>query len=85
MTPTLRSLVSAAALAMLALPAAAQTATPAPAESAPAPEAVAAADAVAALFDDPKLAESMRRLALARAARDARKQPPFSHDRKATP
>ena len=36
MTPTLRSLVSAAALAMLALPAAAQTATPAPAEAAPA-------------------------------------------------
>lgn len=36
------------------------------------PEAIAAADAVAARFDDPKLAASMRRLALARAARSAK-------------
>ena len=37
------------------------------------PEAAAAAEAVAARFDDPKLADSMRRLALARAARAARR------------
>lgn len=51
----------------------------------PAPDAVAAADAVAARFDDPRLAESMRRLALARAAHDAQKRAMFSQDRKATP
>lgn len=37
------------------------------------PEVAAAAEAVAARFDDPKLADSMRRLALARAARAARR------------
>lgn len=41
MTPTLRSLISAAALAALALPVAAQTTAPAPAETAPAAEAQA--------------------------------------------
>jgi len=51
----------------------------------PPPEAIAAADEVAARFDDPRLAESMRRLALARAARNAQKRTMFSHDRKATP
>lgn len=43
MTPTLRSLVSAAAFATLALSAAAQTATPAPADAAPAAAAQAMA------------------------------------------
>lgn len=47
---------------------------------APLPEVVASAEAVAARFDDPKLADSMRRLALARAARDTRKRPLFSQD-----
>ena len=46
----------------------------------PAPEVVARAEEVAARFEDPKLADSMRRLALARAARDTRKRPPFSQD-----
>lgn len=46
----------------------------------PAPEVVAQAEEVAARFDDPKLADSMRRLALARASRDMRKRPPFSQD-----
>lgn len=41
MTPTLRSLISAAALAALALPVAAQTTAPAPAETAPSAEAQA--------------------------------------------
>lgn len=46
-----------------------------PAEPPPSPpEAIAAADQVAAQFDDPRLADSMRRLALARAARDAQKR-----------
>lgn len=55
---------------------------PAPPQAppAPAPEAVARAEEVAARFDDPKLADSMRRLALARVARDMRKRPPFSQD-----
>ncbi|WP_370576473.1 DUF721 domain-containing protein [Paracoccus sp. MC1854] len=52
-------------------------------DSPPPPEAIAAADEVAARFDDPRLAESMRRLVLARAAQDARKRAMFSHDRKA--
>lgn len=58
---------------------------PAPpaAPPAPPPDAIAAADAVAARFDDPRLAESMRRLALARAAHEAQKKAMFSHDRKA--
>lgn len=47
---------------------------------APAPEIVARAEEVASRFEDPKLADSMRRLALARAARDTRKRPPFSQD-----
>lgn len=64
----------------------AQFRPPPPAKpSLPPPEAVAAADAVAARFNDPRLAESMRRLALARAAQDARKRAMFSHDRKANP
>lgn len=51
----------------------------------PPPQAIAAAEEVAARFDDPRLAESMRQLALARAARDAQKRAKFSQDRKATP
>lgn len=47
---------------------------------APPPEAVATAEAVAARFDDPGLADSMRRLALARAARDSRRRTLFSQD-----
>lgn len=46
---------------------------PAPCAAPLPPEAAAAAEAVAARFDDPKLADSMRRLALARAARAARR------------
>lgn len=51
----------------------------------PSPEALAAADEVAARFDDPRLADSMRRMALARAARESQKRTLFPHDRKATP
>ena len=53
---------------------------PPPQPLTPAPEVVARAEEVAARFDDPKLADSMRRLALARASRDTRKRPPFSQD-----
>jgi hypothetical protein len=60
---------------------------PAPPPEPPPPtaEAVAAAERVAALFSDPRLAESMRQLALARATRDAQKRNLFSPDRKAKP
>ena len=44
-------------------------ATPGPPHATP--QATAAAEAIAARFDDPRLADSMRRLALARAARAA--------------